>query len=219
MSYRAVALSQVDGTDGESVGRQVARELAFGYMNEALIAQVAGDHGMDRDIVAGAERRKSFLTRVAEATARGTLDSGRAPPPAVYDLDQPDMVLSLIRDAVQDAADRGSVVLVGHAACYASADRLDVLRVCITAPLPARVSRVAAARGISDNEAARWVRHSDAGRASYLKRIYGVSEESPADYDVVINTGRLAPEAAAGLILGLVRASPEPPRSPVAAGE
>jgi cytidylate kinase len=204
MGYRAVALSQVDGTGSEAIGREAARELGFGYLNDAIIAQVAQDHGMDADTVAEAERRKSFFLRVAEAAARGT--AVPVPPdPRVYEPDQTDMLLSLIRDTVQDAAERGSVVLAAHAACYACADRPDVLRVWVTAPPATRVSRVAGARGLSDKEAGRWLGRSDAGRAGYLKRVYGVSGESPADYDLVVNTERLAPDAAAGLITGLVR--------------
>jgi len=206
MGYRAIALSQVDGTGGELVGRDLARQLGFGYLNEAIVAQVAKDQGVDTAVVVGAERRKSFFTRVAEMAARGAVDV--APDPSLYVVDQTDTLLSLIRDAVRDAADRGSVVLVAHAACYACAGRPEVLRVCITAPLPARASRVASALGISEKEAARSLRRSDAGRASYLKRVYGVGAESPADYDVVINTERLAPDAAAGVILGLVQARP-----------
>jgi len=206
MGYRAIALSQVDGTDGELVGRDLARKLGFGYLNEAIVAQVAKDQDVDQAIVVGAERRKSFFTRVAEMAARGAVDV--APDPSLYVVDQTDTLLALIRDVVRDAADRGSVVLVAHAACYACADRPEVLRVCITAPLPTRASRVASALGISEKEAARSLRRSDAGRASYLKRVYGVGGESPADYDVVINTERLAPDAAVGLILGLVQARP-----------
>jgi cytidylate kinase len=206
MGYRAIALSQVDGAGGDLVGRDLAQQLGFGYLNEAIVAQVAKDQGVDTAVVVGAERRKSFLTRVAELAARGAVDV--VPDPSLYVADQTDTLLSLIRDAVRDAADRGSVVLVAHAACYACADRPEVLRVCITAPLPARASRVASALGISEKEAAKSLRRSDAGRASYLKRVYGVGGESPADYDVVINTERLAPDAAAGLILGLVQAGP-----------
>jgi len=206
MGYRAIAVSQVDGADGELVGRDVSQRLGFGYLNEAIVAQVAKDQGVDTAVVVGAERRKSFFTRVAEMAARGAVDV--PPDPSLYVPDQTDTLLSLIRDAVRDAADRGSVVLVAHAACYACADRPEVLRVCITAPLPARASRVASALGVSEKEAARSLRRSDAGRASYLKRVYGVGGESPADYDVVINTERLAPDAAAGVILGLVQAGP-----------
>jgi cytidylate kinase len=203
MGYRAVALSQMDGTGSEAIGREAARKLGFGYLNEAIIAQVAQDHGMDADTVAEAERRKSFFLRVAEAAVH--MAAAPVPPdPRVYEPDQTDMLLSLIRDTVQDAAERGSVVLAAHAACYACADRPDVLRVWVTAPPATRVSRLAAG-GLSDKEAARWLSRSDAGRAGYLKRVYGVSGESPADYDVVINTERLAPDAAVGLITGLVR--------------
>ena len=203
MGYRAVALSQMDGTGSEAIGREAARKLGFGYLNEAIIAQVAQDHGMDADTVAEAERRKSFFLRVAEAAVH--MAAGPVPPdPRAYEPDQTDTLLSLIRDTVQDAAERGSVVLAAHAACYACADRSDVLRVWVTAPPATRVSRVVAG-GLSDKEAARWLGRSDAGRAAYLKRVYGISGESPADYDVVINTERLAPHAAVGLITGLVR--------------
>ena len=209
MGYRAVALSLVDGAGGESIGHQLARKLGFGYLNEAVVAQVARDHGVDPAIVAGAERRKSFFTRVAEMAARGAVDV--APDPSLCVLDETDTLLALIRDALRDAADRGSVVLVAHAACYACADRPDVLRVGVTAPLPARESRVASALGITGAEATKRLRRSDAGRASYLKRVYGVGQESPADYDVVLNTERLTPDTAAGLIVGLVQAQPAAP--------
>ena len=209
MGYRAIALSQVDGAGGESIGHQLAHKLGFGYLNEAIVTQVARDHGVDPSIVAEAERRKSFFTRVAEMAARGAVDV--PPDPSLYIVDQTDALLALIRDAVRDAAGRGSVVLVAHAACYACAGRVDVLRVCVTAPLPARESQVASALGITGTEAARRLRRSDAGRASYLKRVYGVGTESPTDYDVVINTERLTPDAAADLILGLVQARPPAP--------
>jgi len=214
MGYRAIALSQVYGAGAESIGHDVARKLGFGYLNEAIVAQVAKDQGIDPATVIEAERRKSFSTRVLEMAARGAYHA--APDAALYAVDETDTLLSLIRDAVRAAADRGSVVLVAHAACYACADRSDVLRVGVTAPLSTRAARVASALGVSDKEAAKSLRRSDAARASYLKRVHGVGEESPTDYDVVINTEQLTPDAAVGLILGLVRARPAPP-APAAA--
>jgi cytidylate kinase len=202
MGYRAIALSQVYGSGADSIGRDVARQLGFGYLNEAIVAQVASDHGVDPAIVSEAEQRKSFLARLAEMAARGAPEA--MPDTSLFD--ETDTLLWLIRDAVRDAADRGNVVLVAHAACYACSGRPDVLRVWVTAPLSTRASRVASAVGLSDKEAAKAVRQQDAARASYLKRVYGVGEESNTDYDVVINTERLTTDAAAGLILGLVQA-------------
>ena len=204
MGYRAVALSQVDGSGAESIGRDVAQQLGFGYLNEAIVAQAAKIRGVDPAMISDAEQRKSLFSRLAEAALRAAPDMSS--PPKLYAFDETDMLLWDIRDAVRDAADRGNVVLVAHAACYACAGRSDVLRVWVTAPLSTRASRLASALGLSDKEAAKSVRQSDAARASYLKKVYDVDEESDTDYDVVINTERLTTDAAAGLIVGLVRA-------------
>jgi cytidylate kinase len=204
MGYRAVALSQVDGSEAEAIGRAVAVQLGFGYLNEAIVARVASDRGIDPAVVSEAEQRKSFFIRLAETMARSAPDV--TPNPQLYQFDETDMLLWLIRDALRDAAGRGNVVLVAHAACYACADRADVLRVWVTAPPATRQSRVGSALGLGEKDAARSVRQSDAARASYLKRVYGIGEESSTDYDVVINTERLTTDAAAGLILGLVQA-------------
>ena len=204
MGYRAVALSQVDGSGAESIGREVAQQLGFGYLNEAIVAEGARIRGVDPALISDAEQRKSLFSRLAEAALRAAPDMSS--PPKLYAFDETDMMLWDIRDAVRDAADRGNVVLVAHAACYACAGRSDVLRVWVTAPPSTRASRLASTLGLSDKEAAKSVRQSDAARASYLKKVYDIDEESDADYDIVINTERLTTDAAAGLIVGLVRA-------------
>ena len=204
MGYRAIALSQVNGVGAESIGQHVAQKLGFGYLNEAIVAQVARDRGVDPAIISDAEQRKSLFSRLAEMALREAPQMSS--PPKLYAFDETDMLLWDIRDAVRDAADRGNVVLVAHAACYACAYRSDVLRVWVTAPPSTRASRLASALDLSDKEAAKLVRQSDAARASYLKKVYDIGEESDTDYDVVINTERLTTDAAVGLIVGLVRA-------------
>ena len=194
----------MDGSGAEPIGREVAQQLGFGYLNEAIVAEAARIRGVDPASISDAEQRKSFFSRLAEMALRAAPDMSSPPP--LYAFDETDMLLWDIRDAVRDAADRGNVVLVAHAACYACAGRSDVLRIWVTAPPSTRASRLASALGLSDKEAAKSVRQSDAARAGYLKRVYEISEESNTDYDVVINTERLTTDAAAGLIVGLVRA-------------
>ncbi len=71
----------------------------------------------------------------------------------------------------------------------------------MTAPPQTRQGRVAAILGVDEKEAARAVKRSDAARADYIKRFYGIGAELPTHYDLVINTEKLAPERAAGLIV------------------
>jgi cytidylate kinase len=60
---------------------------------------------------------------------------------------------------------------------------------------------------VSEADAARAVKRSDADRADYLKRFYRVSDELPTHYDLVINTDKVAPEHAARLVVEACGAS------------
>jgi len=71
----------------------------------------------------------------------------------------------------------------------------------MTAPPQIRRRRLADTLGVDAKEAARAVKRSDVARADYIKRFYGIGTELPTHYDLVINTEKLAPEHAAGLIV------------------
>ena len=77
----------------------------------------------------------------------------------------------------------------------------DVLKVMLTASQAARCRTLAEQRGLDDKAAAKQVEKGDANRADYLKRFYGIGHESPADYDLVLNTDRLGPEGAVRLVV------------------
>ena len=107
---------------------------------------------------------------------------------------------SLIVEAIRETASRGDVVIVAHAASFALAGREDLLRVFVTAPLETRVRRIAQLPELDEAQAGRDVKRSDAARADYLKRFYGVDRELPTHYDLVVNSEVMEPETAAGLI-------------------
>jgi cytidylate kinase len=70
-----------------------------------------------------------------------------------------------------------------------------------------RGRRLAAEAGVDDAQGEKLARESDRARAAYLKRFYGVSEELPTHYDLVVSTERLAAEEAAGVIVRATGAS------------
>jgi cytidylate kinase len=110
-------------------------------------------------------------------------------------------VRAFIREAILEVAKRGNAVILAHGASYAvDADRR-ALRVLITAPRETRSKRLGAADGLSDEEAGRAIKRSDAGRVDYLKRFYGVGQELPTHYDLVINTDTLSIDQASALIV------------------
>jgi cytidylate kinase len=102
---------------------------------------------------------------------------------------------------IKETAARGDVVIVAHAASQALAGRPGVLRVLVTAPDDVRARRLAEAEGVEARAGEKLVRESDAARAAYFKEFHGLSEESPTQYDLVVNTALLTVAETAQLVV------------------
>ena len=205
---KVVAISRAIGAEGERIGALVAERLGFRYVDEEIIGSAADKQGLDPAAIVDAERRKSVLMRVLEGLGQTGSASATATPggPMWIPDDSSELVRThdlrtLIRETVVETAARGDVVIVAHAASFALADRDDVLRVLITAPIQARTARLAEARGVDASEGARELKRSDEARASYLKGFYGIDRELPTHYDLVVNTDRLDVDSAAAIII------------------
>jgi cytidylate kinase len=96
-------------------------------------------------------------------------------------------------------------VIGSHAASIPLAGRADVLRALVTASFDARVERVARDDRRGASNPARFVRDSDAGRADYFQRFYGIERELPTHYDLVINTDAWTADEAADIIVAAAR--------------
>jgi hypothetical protein len=176
------------GAGGEEVGRLAAGKLGFDYVDEDIVSRAAERGEVTAEDVANAERRQSLLRRLLTelGTGGGAETYGLAPVPGG---NLPDDMRALIREAIEEAAGRGNVVIVGHAASYALAGREGILRALVTASPETRAGR---------HEGS--IKSSDAERADYLRRFYGVEHELPTHYDLVINTDVVSVEQAAELI-------------------
>ena len=176
------------GAGGEEVGRLVASSLGFAYVDEEIVSEAARQGGVSPEDVADAERRQSFLRRWLQELGPGAAVESYGIGPVSTGTPSDDM-RSLIREAVEQVAARGNVVIVAHAASFALADHEGVLRVLVTA---SRETRAARYEGSVDD--------SDAERADYLRRFYGVEHELPTHYDLVVNTDAVSIEGAAELV-------------------
>jgi cytidylate kinase len=201
-SPRVVCISRAFGAGGEVVGRTVAEELGFAYVDEEIVQRAAALVDVPTDLVANAEERKSLAGRILRELAGGMAGAsifvgGMQPPEA---LSASDDYRELIQQAIHETAERGNVVIVAHAASFALAGKSAVLRVLITGSPAPRTQRLTE-EGLSESEAAKLVERGDRARADYLKRFYGVKEELPAHYDLVVSTDTLPLDAAAKLVV------------------
>jgi hypothetical protein len=192
------------GAYGEEVGRLVSAQLGFRYLDEEIVSVAAARENLDPELVGDAERRKPLVERLLAALASSGAEAiaGQLPDEASS---QAGRHRELIRDTIEQAAAQGEVVIVAHAASFALAGSEGLLRVLVTASPETRSRRLARARVLDEAEAGKAVRSSDAARADYLRRFYGVDAELPTHYDLVVNTDGLTAEEAAGVITEAAR--------------
>lgn len=202
MACSVVCVSHATGSGGEEVGRQVAHQLGYLYVDEEIVARAAAQGGLEPRDIADEERRSSFARRVLEALAEGGGDGWTfgASAAAAMESVRPADIRALIRETVLQTVARGRVVIVAHAASYAVEPDPANLRVLVTASPRTRAERLRAQDSLGEPQAMRMVEESDAGRRDYLKRFYGVDRESPTDYDLVINTDVISTEQAADIV-------------------
>ena len=201
------------GAGGEVVGQAVADSLGYRLVDEEILQQAAASSGVSVDELVDVERRTKFIDGLirnlaigggaagvmAFGASGGVVEFGGGP--------DPKSLRALIQKSIHETADRGDVVIVSHAASHALADGDGVLRVLVTASSGTRANRVAQANSIDDKKAAKAVADSDAQRAGYLKRFYGVGDERPTHYDLVLNSDTLSIDLMSDLV---VRAATAP---------
>jgi len=200
--FRTVCISSEDGAHAQEAAQLAAGSLELRLIDEEIVTRAAVDAGVDRELVADVEQRKSKLIRLLEGLGSAGAGAGYIPAETVVsDVPPSDDLRGLIRSVIEETAAAGDVMIVSHAASLALAAHDEVLRIFVTASPQTRRERMAAALGVDDAEAARVVKRSDAGRADYIKRFYGIDSEQPIHYDLVINTDKLSTENAAQLIV------------------
>ena len=172
MRTRVVGISHTVGAGGEEVGRAVA------------------------------ERRKGFLVRFIDSLGMSAGAGSVGYIPDLGELGRSEDFRALIREAIQETAERGDVVIASHAASLALAGRDDLLRVLVTASPETRTKRLADA-GESDPQGV--VKEQDAARADYLRRFHRIDRELSTHYDLVVNTDTLTREQAADVVVHAVQ--------------
>jgi cytidylate kinase len=210
VAYKAVCISSEDGAGAAEAAQLVATRLGFRLINEDIVTRAAVEAGVDHEVVADVERRKSLLVRLVEGMGPASMAAGYVVIDGSYGQPASDELRGLIQSVIEDTATTGNVVIVAHAASLALAERADVLRVLVTASAQTRQSRLAGSLQLDEKEAARVLKRSDAGRADYIKRFYGIGAELPTHYDLVINTDKLTSDDAARLIVHAATGSGSP---------
>jgi cytidylate kinase len=206
-----ITISRTFGSGGVPVGKELARRFGAEFLDRGIVAAIAERSGIPESEAAGYdEQLPSIWQRVAAALATSSPEISMPPLPPGEELSAgavQERLARLTRVVIEEAAERGNAVIVGHGAAFIVGRRRDALHVHLHAPLEARVRNlVTRVEEIPENarpdEASlrELCRTVDSKRAQYIRRLFGVDWLNVSNYDLAIDTASSTIPVAADLI-------------------
>jgi cytidylate kinase len=234
-----VTISGSTGSRAIEIGRMVAGKLGFDYVDRQILQEAARALGVSERDIAGRDDQsppprlrerlasffQDFLERSAIAGAADPLmatggletlmattyrEAAALPAGGREELTD-NRYKEAITTIMTGLAEKGDVVIIGRGSQAILRDRPDALHVAITAPFSVRVERIARRDAVPPEKAKETVEESDRGRQDYHHKYFKIDPNDPCLYDVVVNSGRMAEEAAAQVIVAALYAKLSPP--------
>ena len=199
-----ITISRQSGSEGNEITQILCDRLGYRYFDKNMMAQLASEMGMKPDqvvdISADQYHAKSFLEKIFGAVQLPFGDYTGAAYLVEVEAQQA-LTVERVRNLILTAYERDNAIIVGRGGQVTLADKPDVLHVRIVAPLETRIKRWQAREGLTAEEARQKVLDRDAAHIDFVKRFYDAELSDPTLYDLVINTEKLTPAAAASLII------------------
>jgi cytidylate kinase len=205
-----IAISREAGANGCEVAHAIGARLGWPVYDRELVQMLADHMGVHAGIIEELdERRASWLRECVEAFAD------------VHRVSHTAYVRHLV-PALLTLAAHGQCVLVGRGAPHLL-PRASTLRIRLVGKREDRIAVIQKRRGLSRDDAARWIDREDRERAGFVKDHFHTAVDDPRHYDLIINSSHFSIDECAAIAIEAlhqlqarrpIAAAPEP----VAAG-
>ena len=215
MTASVIAMSVQAGSGGFNIAHHVAEQLGLRYYDWEITSEAAARAGVPPDEVMASERVPGFFERMMRrlgAVSSVSIEGGASfadPSPAMWNTAvaslSSDDYRPFIERVVNELADQGHALIVGHAGQYVLRDRPSVLKVLILGSEGERAKRMAREQHIDEKQALLNIRTSDKDRAELLKKDYKFDWLDAGRYDLTVNTDHVSSEVAIDSILAAAK--------------
>jgi cytidylate kinase len=188
-----VTISNELGSQGSLIAAETAGQLGYHLADQAMLENILKDYGL----VEFDEEYRSipgFWDRFDAAKQ-----------------ERRDTFLKMLNQILEALAHHGDVVILGRGGFAVLAGMADVLNVRIQAPLDLRIERTEGQPSfIAPNPAEQVVKESDKIQKTFVESVYGVPWDDTKAFDLVIDTEKIDPSLAAGMIAQAVKGMKAP---------
>jgi CMP/dCMP kinase len=199
-----ITVSRQMGSGGTYIGRQVAKELGFSYIDREVLRQAAALLKEDEtSLEAYEERSLGFAERFLRVFSAGSPENPYVPKePPIYD----NNLFIVEGRIIRDMASRDNAVIMGRGGFALLKGRPNTLHLFVHGPRIFRVDQVIKAEGITDRrEALARVEESDMQRARFIKDMVGTEWTDARNYHLCVDASVSGLSESASMIANFAR--------------
>ena len=181
-------ISREKGAGGNAVAQLVGKRLGWQVFDNEIVDEIAKKANVRRQLIESLDEREREMIQDAIAQLLN--------PQAIGTLDY----LVYLKQIVLTLGHHGDVIIVGRGARFILPGQFG-LSVRLVAPVEARIRRIAAKAGLSQEAARVAVERMDRERVQLVHRHFGHDVTDPLSHDLIINTAAMSVESAAEIVL------------------
>ena len=195
-----LTVSRLYGSGGSEIAEIVARTLGWSLLDNAVVDAVASRMGLSvAEVQAREERVPSLVERLTAAMAMGSQEW--ASPMSAVKRPTDEQLIEVTHHIIDEAIQRGPLVVVGRGTQEMLAEREDTLHVFCYAPRKALIARTMQREGVDVAEATRLVDDTNKQRDQWVRLHWERDRRAHDNYDLSVNTERMGIQGAADLIV------------------
>lgn len=194
--HTVITIGREFGSGGREIGQLLASKLGIAFYDKEILNRAAQESGICKELFEHHDEKAtpSYLYPMSAGMAMGmTMPLNHR-------------IFMAQFDAISKLAAEGPCVIVGRCADYVLKNDRHVVNVFLYAGLAARVSRVERVYGVSAEQAKDMIKKNDKQRQTYYNFFAEGNWGQRCNYDLMIRTDDLAPEAVARQIIAYVEA-------------
>ena len=190
---RIITISREFGSGGRTIGKKAAAQLGIPCYDAELISKIAEKSGFTENYV-----KRNHDGNSDQGWFRGMF-GGRD----YYGETNQDYLWKIQRQVILELAQKESCVIVGRCADYILADKADLLKVFVHAPLEFRANHIVKAYGENAEDPVRRIKDKDKKRRSYYQFYTDIEWGKAVNYDLCLNSGTLGIDRCAQIVASL----------------
>jgi len=208
-----ITISRQVGSLGDELAEKIAKELGYRYFDKFLMTEIAVSSGLtEAEVIDFNEdnyKVRSFFEQlfgrkspVGTITVRDRDEKGKVfLTTKVFDEESS---LTFVQAVIKKLVDWDNVVILGRGGQVLLRGFPHVLHIRVIAPLEFRIENIMKQKGLTREDALKYISEKDKAAQEYLYRFYNVDWNDPELYHMVLNMGMLKMDQAVKIVKDLV---------------